>query len=229
MVIAVYNALLNGFANPASLQVAPKCPTGECSFEPYESLGVCSHCTNITNLLRNVPAASDGAKYGANCYNLSLPNGMKLGLGGGGTGQILSSRTGSLSSTQDMNYGAETIYNVSFITSMSTACSKAEAPQCVLAYCVKQYNASVQSANWKETMTSFWPNGSSPQVLNGSTVLNLLSPFSRQTYSIGRLAYVAISRSDNIGTYLTGNVTGDIGEVYATSASLYHVLLPVVH
>jgi len=224
MVIAVYNALLNGFANPSSLQVAPKCPTGECSFEPYESLGVCSHCTNITNLLRNVPAASDGD----NCYNLSLPNGMKLGLGGG-TAQLLASRTGLLSSTQDLNYGVETIYNVSFITTMSTACDKAVAIQCVLSYCVKQYNASVQGANWKETMTNFWPNGSSPQALKGSSVLNLLSPFSRQTCSIGRLGHVAISRSDNIGTYLSGNVSGDIGEVYATSASLYHILLLMVH
>ncbi|KAK5329088.1 hypothetical protein LTR70_000924 [Exophiala xenobiotica] len=56
---AMYNAIF-GFSTNGSLSDPPfSCPTGNCTWDPFLTLGVCSECTNITNLLHGIAVNSD--------------------------------------------------------------------------------------------------------------------------------------------------------------------------
>ena len=49
---AIFNALL-GYSTNGTLPAPPySCSTGNCTWDPFINLGVCSKCSNITNLLR---------------------------------------------------------------------------------------------------------------------------------------------------------------------------------
>lgn len=84
---AIYNGLLNGVANPKSLDVVPSCSSGNCSFpHEYTSLAVCSSCTDITKFV-NFPTGPN-SRYPNGLITddfrnavATLPNGLVLLLG----------------------------------------------------------------------------------------------------------------------------------------------------
>ncbi|KFY40222.1 hypothetical protein V495_05544, partial [Pseudogymnoascus sp. VKM F-4514 (FW-929)] len=55
--LSMKSAILTGLSRPlseVSQQALVQCPTGNCTWAPFRTLGVCSRCTNVTTSLRRV-------------------------------------------------------------------------------------------------------------------------------------------------------------------------------
>jgi hypothetical protein len=72
---AVYSGLFQyqGENRQSSLMA---CSSGNCTFEPYQSLEVCSECANITDLLNGGRVSLNESDQSVSYYNYILPNGM---------------------------------------------------------------------------------------------------------------------------------------------------------
>jgi Protein of unknown function (DUF3176) len=77
---AMYDGVFAQNLTQSGSPITAKCPTGNCTFNSYASLAVCSHCHNDTSLLRyyyNPALDANGATLGAT-YIYSLPGGLSL-------------------------------------------------------------------------------------------------------------------------------------------------------
>lgn len=74
MKAAIMNAALDIGANSTDFDIAPNCPTGNCTWEPYQSLAVCSKCADLRGQLDSIPIQVGGHA----AINWTLPNGMYL-------------------------------------------------------------------------------------------------------------------------------------------------------
>ncbi len=54
----IYNGLLQ---TPKSNTLTPSCPSGNCTFPTYQSLGFCNECIDISDKMRFLPSTEDGA------------------------------------------------------------------------------------------------------------------------------------------------------------------------
>ena len=72
--LPIRSAMVNGFSNLASTghtAVPFTCPTGNCTFPPYESLGYCSRCVDVKASVVETPCPSE--QLGRFCTNFSMP------------------------------------------------------------------------------------------------------------------------------------------------------------
>lgn len=81
-----YSGIFFNSSHPGkgSLDVAPTCPTGNCTFPEFQSLAACSTCRNVTYAVQK-KCDTASSKYGNKTatYTLctfSLPNGLQLNL-----------------------------------------------------------------------------------------------------------------------------------------------------
>jgi len=77
MKAAVMNAALDIGASIIDFDIAPYCPTGNCTWEPYQSLAVCSKCADLTGQLNGIPTHVHGTP-GSAATNWTLSNGIYL-------------------------------------------------------------------------------------------------------------------------------------------------------
>ncbi|KAI7927877.1 hypothetical protein M0657_002996 [Pyricularia oryzae] len=68
------SAIISSFSNP--LQdipvIRPSCPTGNCTFLPYSTMGICSVCTDISDQARVEDAPNNSTSSGAANKNISI-------------------------------------------------------------------------------------------------------------------------------------------------------------
>jgi hypothetical protein len=60
---ALYSGVLDAHARTTSSILTPECSSGDCSFPPYASLGICSECRNVTSRMRQEPELSDDLSF----------------------------------------------------------------------------------------------------------------------------------------------------------------------
>ncbi len=113
-------AMYNGMTSTPSLSdITPQCPTGNCTFEPYDSLSICAYpVANLTSQINitTITKGADCSVWGTGSRHMgkySLPNGMELH----GISEFLNISTASsnptLTSTlKSMVYSNETILDV---------------------------------------------------------------------------------------------------------------------
>lgn len=120
------------------------CPTGNCTFAPYQSLGFCSKCGDLTSEL--TLASSDETMYS---YNYTLPNGLFL--------NTTARAPYTVKATTDVNLlrldtsGLPLILNFSAITTPGNGMPpKVTAIECAFYFCVSTHQAEVKRGDLTE-------------------------------------------------------------------------------
>lgn len=144
---AIYSGLFQTQV-PNTKSVMMECPTGNCTFPSYQSLGFCSKCANITDSLK-ASSPSSNSMMGQTTYK--LPNGFQF--------------TTSLNMPELMNStalrnlikldttGMATIVNFTAIAGQGYG-GEVSATECALYFCVNTYEAAVREGKFTETRTA---------------------------------------------------------------------------
>lgn len=146
-----------GLLNLTYVTARPTCPTGNCTWSPYTSLGVCSACHSVQPVCMTDAEGFDGP----DC-EWGTPNSGNLGL------------QDSLNSMyfntwyQVGNYGFLHQFIIANFTSMywqpysgnddEVPTGPPAAYECSLFYCVRTYTANVWNGDFTETLISTFPN-----------------------------------------------------------------------
>lgn len=150
LMTAIYDGMLSSNLSQSASSIIPRCPTGNCTFPIHTSLAVCSHCANVTSLLRYSYDANiqpDGTTLGAD-HNYTLPNGLFLSSAESAVGLF------NMSSAVDLNLKSDALapyIGLGHISSTSFIAGPSSAWDCVLSFCAKTYNTSVSRTIFNET------------------------------------------------------------------------------
>lgn len=164
-----------GFVGPLSsvYNISSVCPSGNCTWEPFETLAVCSSCANITdqmggspdfrlNLSNGFQLASRSAYYGAHTADqkfLNVTTTKKLY-------DSLYSGVGEYNTYTRNNMSliyadrGSLIIDFLVLRAPQLNLETSSAHECVLQYCVKTISASQLSGELIETEVSTWTNDS---------------------------------------------------------------------
>lgn len=143
---AVYSGIFQT-QTPNSNSIMMECPTGNCTFPSYQSLGFCSKCANITDSL-TTSSPSSNSMMGQTTYK--LPNGFEF------TSSLnmpyLINSTALRPLVKLDTKGMATIVNFTAIAGLGYGGS-ISATECALYFCVNTYEASVREGKFIETTT----------------------------------------------------------------------------
>jgi hypothetical protein len=161
------SAIDAGFLYPANLQNSDTvvnlvtCPTGNCTFGLYSTLSLCTKCANITEHV----LCGDAYLHPDTC-----PPGARTRLPDDSVSLVPA--TGVVNITPDDQYP-----KYSNLTDIGPLVARyvglgywnkpAYATECALYWCVKTYNATVQSNVFNEVLVNSWTNLSAPQTHYG--------------------------------------------------------------
>jgi hypothetical protein len=152
------------FATPAA------CATGNCTWpSSYQSLAVCSKCANTTSLI----TTSCGESYGtvAAACNYSLPNGMFFN--GQGRGSMYMNSSGAYDSLA-YNNSQSTFATLSTMRGLhdlsSTNLLGVVSNECVLYFCVDEYQSSVTNSVFTETVVASYTGDANPEINQNITI-----------------------------------------------------------
>ncbi|RLL95683.1 hypothetical protein CFD26_104288 [Aspergillus turcosus] len=138
---AIYNGIIQTTLNDQSLVT---CPTGNCTFAPYQSLGFCSKCGDLTSAL--TLTSSDDTTYS---YNYTLQNGLFLNTTGRAPYTIKA--TTNVDLVRLDTSGLPLILNFSAITTPgNTMPPKVTAMECAFYFCVSTHQAEVKRGDLTE-------------------------------------------------------------------------------
>lgn len=148
---AVYAGLYNYVPS-----VSPVCPTGNCKWSDYTSLGACSACQNVSKLI-----TSTWDEYGFDNpgYEYSLPNGMNI--------ESTALTMELQSNLPTMSFGLLQNYSIVDTTEMSYRSGDTEFSirppstfECMLYFCVRTMAGNVFNGTFTETVLWTFPNTS---------------------------------------------------------------------
>lgn len=200
---AIYSGIYQN-QSPNSNAILANCPTGNCTFAPYQSLGICSRCENITDSLElsKTPLGTMLTKY-----HYTLPNGFSFT-----TAQNMMYLMNSTTGLDFIKLPAAElplILNFTAISSAGYGTTSISATECALYFCIKTYRATVQEGEFSETVSkvSTASNASSsslgdfaltPDVcyVNGTRREKPYTKFAEDcTYNVNWLSRLALSNS----------------------------------
>ena len=194
MKAAIYKGVFN-LRDSAEHDLVHTCPTGNCTWSPFNSLAVCSKCDNITNEIKR-NCNSDGA-----CV-VSLPEGpMLFGYGA----QINSSVTNISSSLMEIQ---PSVFKFSSLRSDNVNESgHASAMECTMWYCINTYTATVVDGVMREEIHASWRNDSA--MISHSADLIYRPPIS-SSYSTANSSWFAVTHlaATSINDFMSGLFTG---------------------
>lgn len=146
---AIYSGLFQTQA-PNSKNIMASCPTGNCTFAPYQSLGFCSRCENITESL-DLSTTPMGPMM--TTYNYTLPNGLYFT-----TAQNQMSMVNATTGLDFLKLDTKDLALIVNFTAISAAGygvpPQISATECALYFCVNTYQASVESGAFSENRTA---------------------------------------------------------------------------
>ena len=166
MVAAIYDALL-GYSTKGTLSTPPyTCPTGNCTCDPFLTLGVCSGCSNITNLLQPTlivvnttdmnSSIDEAIQVGADVIRWTLPseyyNLSILSMTGDNATNF---PTMNVTAASDLNFsGAENPFlHFVLVNSSVYNATEATALECGMPICLQEIEADVQNGLFSENRT----------------------------------------------------------------------------
>ena len=157
---AMYDGVFAQNLTQSGSSITAQCPTGNCTFNSYASLAVCSHCHNVTSLLEyyyNPAVDANGATLGAT-YIYSLPGGLSLVSAESAVAYInISASFPPSSSALDVYQSVGTIVNISVITGGTLeVAGEQTAWDCVLIFCAKSYEAGENLGFFNETVVDVY-------------------------------------------------------------------------
>ena len=133
--------------------VTPNCPTGGCDIPPFQTLAICSRCSDVSHLL----TTKEEKGCESPIVSFFLPNGLHLNKTIPGKDSILTSATLSHGGLEGLSgikdFGPSAFFNLSAISAPAEApLSNATATHCSLYWCVNTYSASMEDSRTKETL-----------------------------------------------------------------------------
>lgn len=151
---AFYSGLYN--SNSGS-SIKPLCKTGNCTWSPYTSIGICSACEDISSLIHGIAPDTDDDSDG---YSWFAPN----GLNGDAKFDTLVADSGlpTIKFPHLQNYSIVDVSTMSLYPGVFTFDQRPNASECVLHLCVKAYTATVVNGSLTERLVSSFPNTSTP-------------------------------------------------------------------
>ncbi|KAM0723454.1 hypothetical protein Q7P37_000440 [Cladosporium fusiforme] len=176
-----------GFVSPldTTFNVTSICPSGNCTWSPFQTLGVCKSCTDLADQILPSPIASQYFN-GGGPSNFALPNGFNLttqeGISGGDRDSMVYMNISTTAPMYSNLYGTVddfTSNNLSiaykdrgsliidiFILRLRGLTNAGDnvtfAKECILQYCVKTISAVQRNGELVETELSTWANNSEP-------------------------------------------------------------------
>jgi hypothetical protein len=182
--ITMKAAAYSGFFSPmeSKFNVTSHCPSGNCTWPPFQSLGVCGSCEDLTPRIERLPIAPESFS-GGGPSNFRLPNGFsmttKTTLKDKHSGLVYMniSTTASMYSNLYSTIDDFTLNNVSIafpdrgslmidffalrLRGLSNSGDNVTfAKECVLQYCVKNITAVQRNGELLETVSDTWTNNS---------------------------------------------------------------------
>ncbi|KAI9931380.1 hypothetical protein ASPWEDRAFT_49798 [Aspergillus wentii DTO 134E9] len=149
---AVYTGIFQS-QSPNSNAVTMDCPTGNCTFAPYQSLGVCSKCANITSHLEKNVSHS----Y-MTTYNYKLPNNFTFE-----TSINMMYLMNATTSAELIELDVQGLPLALNFTAISAAGygvpPQVSATECALYFCVDTYNTTVNNGKFNEQLLSSGTSG----------------------------------------------------------------------
>lgn len=165
--LSMQSAILYGLAQSAFAvvqQTQYQCPSGDCSWDSFPSLSVCSQCNDVSNQLIRYQSLdflfyaltldfNIGLEYNLNATTFQLPNGLLLsnrnGLNGGQLDYMVymtTYGTGNTSNTITFKDNDSLIWSLTILKMADSDSASAvwpdtpiEALECGLYYCVKEF------------------------------------------------------------------------------------------
>ena len=213
-----------------ALQEQPSCPTGNCTYDEFDSLAVCNACANITDFLIS---EADLAERPNKAWIWALPNNFSVG-DFPDSGSVVS--TGAAYHPLLLQAGLP-IVNVTAIQPCVRAngnpCA-ATAQECMLHWCVNRYRSKVVNGIFYENITETVKYGYTinPDLLEDDTYVFHTNFTSPQAHSVGNGTYDTLTVSkwgsaaltDLIAQLLTVNVSSlalnGSTDIYHGTASL---------
>jgi hypothetical protein len=173
-----------GIVSPldSTFNMTSSCPSGNCTWPPFQTLGVCSSCTNLTDQITRVPIEPQHYD-GGGPSNFHLPNGFNLTtketLESQGLTYMNVSTTAHMYSEAYSTVDDFTFNNLSIaytergslmidilvlrLRGLSNAGDDVTfAQECALQYCVKKISAVQRNGELIETEHDTWTNNSEP-------------------------------------------------------------------
>lgn len=174
-----------GFVSPlnSTFNVTSACSSGNCTWPSFQTLGVCSSCTDLTNEITPVPIDPKWFRDGGP-LNFSLPNGFNMTTQKGVRGNeslpltyMNVSTTASMHSNLYKTVDDFSLNNLSmayadrgslmidiFVLRLRGVSSSGDdaafAKECLLQYCVKTITATQRNGELVETEVDAWANNS---------------------------------------------------------------------
>jgi hypothetical protein len=148
---AIYSGLFQTQA-PNGNDILASCPTGNCTFPRYQSLGFCSKCANITDSLHltKTPLGTT-----LSTYKYRLPNGLSFTTAE--NMMYMMNATYGLDLLKIKTEGLPLILNFTAITSPGYGVPpevQISATECALYFCVNTYEARITEGVFSETRTA---------------------------------------------------------------------------
>lgn len=188
MIAAMFDGMFSGAPSPNTSSFSPNlsCPTGNCTFPPFQTLAVCSECENITNALdkkcHNMQwEHSPGPPEATVWCEYSLPNSLKMNktfgpstiatdgsslfVGPQTYPQSIIKFTGIWSGAPSTAPDFDPPYDLNaWVIASEAALSTNDvaATQCFLYWCVDTMQAVVTNGQSSETKMDSWHNKTAP-------------------------------------------------------------------
>ncbi len=124
------------------------CPSGNCKYSHYASLGVCSRCVDLTaQLKRHCPVYANDSDVSHGC-EVWLPNNSSLNAGTAHKGNVMHMNIPD-ESILDVKEPVVTVIDsiTAFNTFLVQENTTVVASECALTWCVRSYEASIGSAS----------------------------------------------------------------------------------
>ncbi|KAK0507926.1 hypothetical protein JMJ35_009815 [Cladonia borealis] len=193
---AIYEGIFD-VRDQADVNIEHYCSTGNCTWQDFSSLAVCSKCANITSYIEK-------SCNETGCHHLYLPDGPTIT----GSGSQINSSTTNIS--PDLANTTASIIQFTSLISKSNASPSAY--ECALFYCINTYTASVTDGAISQTITSTFLNNTAthsqssdllytppPSFTNNNTTT---SNTTTTTFTVSSLAALALN------SFMTTTFTG---------------------
>ncbi|KAL8842161.1 MAG: hypothetical protein Q9176_002854 [Flavoplaca citrina] len=168
MKAGIYNGVFD-IKDNANAGISYTCSTGDCSWENFTSLAICSRCVDITS---HVEKECTNGK----CHLLYIRSGPTLsGLGG----QINSSTTNISSELQGIE--PSVLRFTSLLSKKVSDPDDALAVECSLYYCIGKYASSVTDGMVDQRLLASWRNDTARLDTNFDLILNPPTSFGNES------------------------------------------------
>ena len=210
--------------------VVPNCLTGNCTWQPFDSVAICCSCNDITQHMEIKRATWEaGFPSPVESCEMSLPNGVSLNFTNYNAPWYSMNLTRDTVVTDELAHIQSTIVNFTTLFSRSEGGSNCTQPdadtlavECSMYWCVQTYNTSMTNSILKEHAYSPRPMFLS---VESNTIFNSLHlNETSAAYTVGESAPIAVQDFLGYEIFQSGNSTKSDKFAYDSTSDMIRLL-----